>query len=486
MGGERTSNKSGKPRPKKQPQKTPKSDKKAIERRGQATHDDRSKEVEIAKIDFTSSSMAISAELQQLLLNIFRFALFSTVLPLAGIKDAAADKNDENQEEEKDLHTQIQTMKTHLYNRDFGSAFADASPSLLRAYALRWSASRCLAYSGMFKGVLDYILNTNHVASPIGGGHEDRELATDEQNEEDLGVLCIGGGAGAEIVALAGAWRVNEDNILSRERDYMDGPNQLAVKEEEVKMENLSLTAHEKQSVRKEEATGKHKIKRKRKMAITAVDIAEWSDVIHRLDKAIHSAEVPGSKTCPSPLIHNDNDINISFRHLDILSLSETDLISLLAHSSSTSSPNPRRTHLISLMFTLNELFSTSISKTTQFLLRITDITSPGTILLVVDSPGSYSTLSFSKSDESSNKQEQQRQYPMKFLLDHTLLSVAVGKWEKIVSQDSRWFRRDANSKLYYNVDLEGGQGFIKLEDMRCQIHVYRRLSFSRTELGAG
>lgn len=67
----------------------------------------------------------------------------------------------------------------------------------------------------------------------------------------------------------------------------------------------------------------------------------------------------------------------------------------------------------------------------------------------------------------------------MKFLLDHTLLTVAEGMWEKLVSQDSRWFRRDANSKLHYNVDLEGGQGFIKLEDMRFQIHVYRRLASS-------
>ena len=152
---------------------------------------------------------------------------------------------------------------------------------------------------------------------------------------------------------------------------------------------------------------------------------------------------------------------------MDILSLSEEGLKSLLHHQ-----------RVISLMFTLNELFSTSISKTTQLLLRMTDIASPGTILMVVDSPGSYSTLSFVKND-STETQQQQRQYPMKFLLDHTLLSVAEGSWEKLVSQDSRWFRKDANHKLHYNVELEGGQGFIRLEDMRFQIHVYRRLSSS-------
>ncbi|KKA17516.1 hypothetical protein T310_8544 [Rasamsonia emersonii CBS 393.64] len=129
-------------------------------------------------------------------------------------------------------------------------------------------------------------------------------------------------------------------------------------------------------------------------------------------------------------------------------------------------------TALITLMFTLNELFATSMAKTTQFLLRLTDLAAPGTILLVVDSPGSYSTLTLGKKTPQSNSNSGSngntnnsddnggngndksgsaaavaapaRHYPMKFLLDHTLLSVAVNKWERVLSDDSRWFRRDA------------------------------------------
>lgn len=390
----------------------------------------RRKEDEIERIDLSASGKSISLDVQQLLLNVFKHALFTS-------PSVSTNEDKEGLEgEEEDISTQIQRLKTHLYNRDFESAFADASPSLLRAYALRWSASRSLAYCGLFRGVVDCALDLDSEAQ--------------DGEEENVGVLCIGGGAGAEIVALAGAWRAIQDESTRNTTD-----ESLPVEG----VESLSLSENTCQ-----------KRRRRRKMAITAIDIAEWSDVVSRLTAAIHSADVSGTKTCVAPLIHGNEDkrIDITFQKLDILSISEEDLKSLL-----------QRQRVISLMFTLNELFSTSISKTTQLLLRMTDIASPGTILMVVDSPGSYSTLSFSKNESSETQQQQQRQYPMKFLLDHTLLSVAEGSWEKLVSQDSRWFRKDANHKLHYNVDLEGGQGFIRLEDMRFQIHVYRRLPSS-------
>lgn len=397
---------------------------------------DRKKEDENDQIDLSASAKSVSPDLQQLLLNVFKHALFSS---LEANRDDA-ETSDEGGGGGKDISTQIQQLKTHLYNRDFESAFADASPSLLRAYALRWSASRSLAYCGLFRSVVDCALD-------CGYGSDD--------GKEDVGVLCIGGGAGAEIVALAGAWRALQDE----QKSVKDTDELLPIGE----VENLSL----------DKATSpKQKKKKRRKMGITAIDIAEWSDVVSRLTAAIHSPDVFGTKTCVAPLIsgQEDDSIDISFQKLDILSLPEEGLKSLL-----------HRQRLISLMFTLNELFSSSISKTTQLLLRMTDLASPGTILMVVDSPGSYSTLSFAKSDssETQQQQQQQRQYPMKFLLDHTLLSVAEGSWEKVVSQDSRWFRKDANHKLHYNVELEGGQGFIRFEDMRFQIHVYRRLSSS-------
>ena len=152
----------------------------------------------------------------------------------------------------------------------------------------------------------------------------------------------------------------------------------------------------------------------------------------------------------------SNGKFNVNFHRADILTLPENDLAHLYNPQQKTD------TVMVTLMFTLNELFSTSMAKATGFLLRTTDAVQPGTLLLVVDSPGSYSSLTVGSSGE--------RRYPMKFLLDHTLLNVAEGKWEKLVSEDSRWWRRDAD-RLGYDV---GGVG---LEDMRFQVHLYRRLA---------
>jgi 25S rRNA (uracil2843-N3)-methyltransferase len=358
-------------------------------------------------------------------------------------------------------------MKAHLYNRDFASAFADASPDLLRAYALRWSASRCLGYVGLLRGVISTILEDP--------SEQEGTISRNDEIMPPLHVLCIGGGAGAEIVALAGAWRVLQDEVGPSVFQRTAGDNTALLAKGghgiESGVERLSL-GDEQDGGTRDDGAGHHSSPPSEststpRLSITAVDIADWSSVVERLRDTIHSPSVKGPRSHPSPLLYRGEQrmIDLSFRHLDILSVSDDDLNTLLGQKG-------RRTSLITLMFTLNELFTTSVSKTTQFLLRLTDLTAPGAVLLVVDSPGSYSTLSMGN---ETSEQTKQRQYPMKFLLDHTLLSVAAEKWERIASHDSRWWRRDA-SQLRYDVNLEGGEGLVKLEDMRFQIHVYRRL----------
>ena len=146
---------------------------------------------------------------------------------------------------------------------------------------------------------------------------------------------------------------------------------------------------------------------------------------------------------------------------------------------------------LVTIMFTLNELYTASLSKTQNLLLNITANVQIGTLMLVVDSPGSYSTVTI------NNKE---KKYPMSWLLDHTLLETAPrllshtfqvddnsgevsttsveddkqysghfkdppAVWEKVVSDESRWFRLPTG--LRYPLELE---------NMRYQIHLYRRL----------
>jgi 25S rRNA (uracil2843-N3)-methyltransferase len=264
-------------------------------------------------------------------------------------------------------------------------------------------------------------------------------------------------------------------------------------------------------------------------LSITAVDIADWSSVVQKLSNAIKSTSVASSKACPAPLFpptEGNGDLEcefkIIFKKADILGLTDEELRSLLypasppksRHAASTGAEiegtaKREETMLVTLMFTLNELFATSIPKTVAFLLRMTDLLQPGTVLLVVDSPGSYSTITLGGKNTTFPQPKSppmspppvpgldsvgntmpssvtpvsqplrpaevepasQRKYPMRFLLDHTLLSVAAGQWERILSEDSRWFRRDSE-RLRYEI----GEG-IRLEDMRFQVHVYRRLA---------
>ncbi|KAL2006657.1 hypothetical protein VTN00DRAFT_9325 [Thermoascus crustaceus] len=458
-------------------------------------------------------STTIPLTLQQLLLNVFKTAL----LPSRhgggggrrdvsrGVEDpdaSASAETQEEQEEELDIKTLIQTIKSHLYNRDFASAFADAGEEHLRAYALRWSATRALGYAGVLKGVLrDLLLFKKQGTNDVH--HEGFDDIDDKTTKH---VVCIGGGAGAEIVALAGVWRDMRDEVSasasrSQEESLAAAVEGVSLDEGQVgtdppvndngtssSPDDHPVTAQKSgENLEEVKEDGKVVVSPVRlpNLSVTAVDIADWSAVVERLSRTITSPAVPGTKGHSAPLLPLDPEKGVSrgnfdvhFQWSDVLGLTDEELRRLLLPRDGDTSG---KTALVTLMFTLNELFSTSMAKTTAFLLRMTDLLEPGTTLLVVDSPGSYSTVSLGKKStaksatateaEAKAEQQQQRTYPMKFLLDHTLLSVASGKWDRIFSQDSRWFRRDA-TKLRYDVGEGAG-----LEDMRFQIHIYRRVN---------
>ncbi|RAK98581.1 25S rRNA (uracil2843-N3)-methyltransferase [Aspergillus ibericus CBS 121593] len=437
---------------KKQPQSAPRG---ASTTNTSSTHHSESREL-------INLSTTIPLTLQQLLLNVFKAALLPngqnylhqgttpTITTTTNNNQSDAANNAEPHLDTKNL---IQTIKAHLYNRDFDSAFTDASEDLLRAYALRWSASRALGYVGVFRGLMGGLLRTLKGV----GEHGDAE----REEEEATHVVCIGGGAGAEIVALAGAWR-DLHSVEQSDQDVAVSVSGVVSGVGRVTLEDGGDGGDEEEGASATTTTQEADVAKRThpRLDITAVDIADWSSVVSRLSTAIQSPAVMGTKSHPAPLY--GGAINIDFQKVDVLTAEEKQLRELLRREGTG-----RGTALVTLMFTLNELFSTSMAKATGFLLRLTDLLSSGTVLLVVDSPGSYSTLKLGKSAEGEVRE---RQYPMKFLLDHTLLSVAEGKWERVLSQDSRWWRRDA-ARLRYEVGEGAG-----LEDMRYQVHVYRRL----------
>lgn len=387
----------------------------------------------------------IPIPLQQLLLDVFKTALL-TPPTKHDTSSPNPDEPSKRQDEPESFDTKslIQTIKSHLYQRDFDSAFTDAGEDLLRAYALRWSAARALGYAGLFRGVLGWMRASQDKSRDINSARTSRRGTGTR-------VVCIGGGAGAEIVALAAAWRDLASNT------EVEGLGQRVAGASLEEGGNRGEHTAQGENHVGAEFSG---------LSVAAVDIADWSSVVERLSSTISSADVPTPSTSKyqAPLVLQGG-VSVSFRRTDVLTLPEQDLkdVILENHTEAFAAGSL----LVTLMFTLNELFSTSMAKATGLLLRMTDILSPGAVLLVVDSPGSYSTLKLGKGKDGA---AQERQYPMKFLLDHALLSVAEGKWERIYTQDSRWWRREA-ARLRYDV----GEG-ARLEDMRFQIHVYRRI----------
>ena len=332
-------------------------------KRGAAKKDERSGDKSDERI-----ASDVSMATQHRILNIFRDALE------AGDNDTKI----------------LQEVKGHLYNRDFAAAFG--KPEYLRVYALRWSAGRALGYLQIFSDIGEHP-SSDHV----------------EQSTESSGfkAVCLGGGAGAELVALAG-WLSHRSTIAR--------PSHLQL-----------------------------------------LDVADWTLVVDALRKGI---TIPPTLSKYASAGARDANVELLppqalhcvFSRCNVLQLELEELQHIAGNAD-----------LITLMFTLNELYSTSVSKTQRLLTQLTDIAKPGSLLLVVDSPGSYSTVIINGTE---------KKYPMQWLLDHTMLGTIKGgstdacKWHKVVSDDSRWFRLP--SGLQYPIELE---------NMRYQIHLYRRQS---------
>lgn len=318
------------------------------------------------------------------------------------------------------LQADVQKVKGHLYERDFEKAFGDEEG--LEAYTVRWSAGRALAYLHLFTSipcVRACLLQRNENGD---GGNERRK------------VLCLGGGAGAEVVALAG-W-LHELNDRPRAQGKDGGE------------ENESA-----------------------RMEVLALDVASWSSVLQKLNNSLINppplSPYAGAavKAANRPLVSPD-DFSVEFQQRDVLEMENEALKGMC-----------RDVGLVTLMFTLNELYTTSISRTTKKLLDLTSVTATGAVLLVVDSPGNYSIVGLNKAggdDKDEEGRRREKKYPMQWLLDHTLLEAASQengdgegeqRWEKVHEEESRWLRLGAALKHP-----------IALEDMRMQVHVYRRL----------
>lgn len=106
---------------------------------------------------------------------------------------------------------------------------------------------------------------------------------------------------------------------------------------------------------------------------------------------------------------------------------------------------------IITILFTISELFIQSKKSTLQLLNKITEQCRSGTKLVIAESVG-LSNIEVGGSG---------REYPLTMILDHTLQT----KWKKVCSDDSKWFR------LSESIDYP-----IKLENARCIVRIYEKI----------
>ncbi|KAF4978739.1 hypothetical protein FZEAL_4932 [Fusarium zealandicum] len=326
--------------------------------------------------------------------------------------------------------TILQEVKQALFNRDFAAAFG--REDYLEAYAARWSPTRALCYAAIFSGIKE---------------HLDEILVLEE------------GDPGTDILDSTSSTQVGLTQEAPTESDKDKPPEDSAAEKESneavrpstrstLKMLSVGGCAAEHvafASYLRETSGSGH---------LSLLDSAPWATSTSLLQSNI--TQPPPISKYSSAAVRAANHALLEPGQLEI-AVAEQDVLALDEASLSAWCANGKNPVVLTLLFTLNELYTGGgISKTTKFLKNLGRALAPGSLVLVVDSPGSYSEAALGK---------EKKRYPMQWLLDHTLIETETPdySWEKLESDESIWFRLP--EALSYPIPLE---------NMRYQMHLYR------------
>ncbi|KAF7560474.1 hypothetical protein G7046_g3665 [Stylonectria norvegica] len=355
----------------------------------------------------------------------------------------------------EEFPTLLQEIKQALFNREFGVAFG--REDYLEAYAARWSPTRALGYATVFLGIrkhLDAMLAGNDELPDTGDldpteegleAIEDLKIGEITQNGEnqEIGENQEGNEAPKEPQQGEPAEEASSSNVPAPSSPSSSPPAKT------LKMVSFGGCAAEQLAFASYiRSTNSHG-------TLTLVDSGPWSSVTTLLhtkttSPAILSKYASAAAQASNTALLEPEQLSLTFAQKDALTMRNEDLAGLFG-----SEPV-----VASLLFTLNEMYTTcGIAPTTSFLKKLGLLMAHGSLLLVVDSPGSYSEATITK------ETKEQKRYPMQWLLDHTLVDARTPSyaWEKLESQDSAWFRLPES--LFYP---------IQLENMRYQMHLYR------------
>jgi len=165
-------------------------------------------------------------------------------------------------------------------------------------------------------------------------------------------------------------------------------------------------------------------------MNVLAVDSGDWSNVLDGMKKLLRERWKM-----------EEDSFTLEFRHQDIL-----DTYDSMAEQFQSAS-------VVTSLFTTNELFASSRPKTLAFLSFLSRTCRSGSLLLIVESVGTYSEISVAG-----------KVYPLELVLDQTLCGArSSGSWRVVEKDDGRWYRVSEECKKRYQLQLENTHMLVRL-----------------------
>ncbi|KAF5699846.1 hypothetical protein FGLOB1_11141 [Fusarium globosum] len=310
----------------------------------------------------------------------------------------------------------LREIREALEQKDYSKAFG--SQEFLEAYTIRWSPSRALTMGN----VLAWICSEMSEAAWV-------QQFLHNEGQKPSKIVCFGRG-GSDLLACVALLKHSHENKL-----------------DEIPRSESSSTDNDDSAM----------------VDVNLIDRHDWSGIVTKLQHTL---------THPPPLSKyataKARASNISAIPSHVLDLSVNCLNILESDSTTlrtTIGPNPA---LITLFFTLHEFYSISISKTTAFLMRVTEIAPKGSLLLIVDNPGADVVL------PGSSEKGEEKKYPLEWLLYQALLppkSISSEEenqpaWTKLIESG-----HEKEYKLPAGLRFPGS-----LENTRFQVHLLERL----------
>jgi 25S rRNA (uracil2843-N3)-methyltransferase len=360
---------------------------------------------------------AIATKLEQSLLEVFR-----TTFPASN-----------NFEE---LKPTLQEVNNALVSRDFDTAFG--REEYMEAYTIRWSPSRALGYAQLLTWVCSQRPNDSWIQQLVG--NPDHQTAAN--------VVCFGGSA-SEFVAFSSLLRYLRPSEVA-------GKPSTPAAEVSDSLEVMSISASDPQSPL---------------LRLNLLDTADWTSVLSKLDQALKTAPILSKYASAAVRTTNASFlrpgiVEHDFKRTDILQSSTDDLRAIIGTTPA----------LLTFMSTLNEFYTTSMSRTTALLKNITEAAPKGSLLLVVDEPKAYSETATVNAKEG----EEKRKYPMSLLLDFALVPKRRKEINKAEDSDEEapqdaWVKVIEEANVLNKLD-EGLKYPASLENKRFQVHLFRRI----------